>query len=110
MSLNVIILAAGLGKRMRSRLPKVLHALAGRPLLGHVIETARGLAPQRIVVVYGHGGEEVREAMSGPELAFVRQEPQLGTAHAVQQALPEIGPAPVTLVLYGDVPLVRLDT
>src|SRR5918999_3404045 len=102
MSLNVIILAAGLGKRMRSRLPKVLHTLAGRPLLGHVTATARELDPDRVVVVYGHGGEQVREAMSHHDLAFVLQEPQLGTAHAVQQALPEIGQAPVTLVLYGD--------
>ena len=110
MSLNVIILAAGLGKRMRSQLPKVLHTLAGRPLLAHVVDTARALEAARIVVVYGHGGDQVRAAMSGPDLAFVRQEPQLGTAHAVQQALPELGQAPVTLVLYGDVPLVRLET
>jgi bifunctional UDP-N-acetylglucosamine pyrophosphorylase/glucosamine-1-phosphate N-acetyltransferase len=110
MSLNVVILAAGLGKRMRSRLPKVLHPLAGRPLLAHVIDIARELEARRIVVVYGHGGEQVRETIAAADLAFVRQEPQLGTAHAVQQALPEIGEAPVTLVLYGDVPLVRLDT
>jgi bifunctional UDP-N-acetylglucosamine pyrophosphorylase/glucosamine-1-phosphate N-acetyltransferase len=110
MSLNVIILAAGLGKRMRSQLPKVLHTLAGRPLLAHVIDAARALDASRIVVVYGYGGEQVREAVSGPDLAFVRQEPQLGTAHAVQQAVPELGQAPVTLVLYGDVPLVKIDT
>ena len=79
MSLNVVILAAGLGKRMHSQLPKVLHALAGRPLLAHVIDTARALDAARIVVVYGHGGEQVREAVSGPDLAFARQEPQLGT-------------------------------
>ena len=110
MSLNVVILAAGVGKRMRSQLPKVLHALAGSPLLAHVIDTARALDASRIVVVYGHGGEQVREAVSGTDLAFVRQEPQLGTAHAVQQAVPELGQAPVTLVLYGDVPLVKIDT
>src|SRR5690349_25129595 len=87
MSLNVVILAAGLGKRMHSRLPKVLHALAGRPLISHVIETARALDARRIIVVYGHGGEQVRSAVAGNDLAFARQEPQLGTGHAVQQAL-----------------------
>ena len=110
MSLNVVILAAGLGKRMQSRLPKVLHTLAGRPLLSHVIEAARALQSSRIVVVYGHGGEQVREAVSGADLAFVRQEPQLGTGHAVQQALPMLTDAPITLVLYGDVPLIRVET
>ena len=110
MSLNVVILAAGVGKRMHSRLPKVLHALAGRPLLSHVLDAARKLAPQRIVVVYGHGGEQVREAYGGTDLAFARQEPQLGTGHAVQQAVPLLTGAPVTLVLYGDVPLIRPET
>lgn len=110
MSLNVVILAAGLGKRMHSRLPKVLHALAGRPLLSHVIDAARALQARRIVVVYGHGGEQVRESAPGADLAFVRQEPQLGTGHAVQQALPMLTDAPITLVLYGDVPLIRADT
>jgi bifunctional UDP-N-acetylglucosamine pyrophosphorylase/glucosamine-1-phosphate N-acetyltransferase len=110
MSLNVVILAAGLGKRMHSRLPKVLHALAGRPLLSHVIDAARAVEARRIVVVYGHGGEQVRESTRGDDLAFVRQEPQLGTGHAVQQALPMLTDAPITLVLYGDVPLIRADT
>lgn len=110
MQLNVVILAAGVGKRMHSRLPKVLHTLAGRALLAHVIETARMLEPERIVVVYGHGGDRVREAVSGPDLAFALQEPQLGTGHAVQQALPFLTAAPTTLVLYGDVPLTRAET
>ena len=110
MSLNVVILAAGLGKRMHSRLPKVLHTLAGRPLLAHVVETARALEASRIVVVDGHGGDAVRAAMSSPDLAFARQEPQLGTGHAVQQALPLLDGAAVTLVLYGDVPLIARDT
>jgi bifunctional UDP-N-acetylglucosamine pyrophosphorylase/glucosamine-1-phosphate N-acetyltransferase len=108
--MNVVILAAGAGKRMHSRLPKVLHALAGRPLLAHVVSAARALDAKRIVVVYGHGGEAVRESMSGADLAYARQEPQLGTGHAVQQALPLLEQAPVTLVLYGDVPLVRPET
>ncbi len=109
MNLNVVILAAGQGKRMRSDLPKVLHPLAGRPLLGHVIEAARQLAPEQVCVVYGHGGEQVREAMAAPDLAWARQEPQLGTGHAVLQALPQLRAVPPasTLVLYGDVPLTR---
>lgn len=83
MSLNVVILAAGLGKRMRSELPKVLHALAGRPMIAHVIDVARALGAQPICVVYGHGGEWVREALADDALAWARQEPQLGTGHAV---------------------------
>jgi bifunctional UDP-N-acetylglucosamine pyrophosphorylase/glucosamine-1-phosphate N-acetyltransferase len=110
MSLNVVILAAGLGKRMQSQLPKVLHALAGRPLISHVIDTARALGAERIIVVYGHGGEQVRGAVAGSDLAFARQEPQLGTGHAVQQALSLLSDAPVTLILYGDVPLTRPET
>ena len=110
MRLNVVILAAGLGKRMHSQLPKVLHALAGRPLISHVVDAARALEAERIVVVYGHGGEQVRSALDDGELAFARQEPQLGTGHAVQQALSLLSDAAVTLVLYGDVPLIRADT
>jgi bifunctional UDP-N-acetylglucosamine pyrophosphorylase / glucosamine-1-phosphate N-acetyltransferase len=110
MSLNVVILAAGQGKRMHSDKPKVLHTLAGRPLLSHVIECARALDATRICVVYGHGGNQVRDAVSGPDLAFVLQAPQLGTGHAVGMALPALCDAPVTLVLYGDVPLVRPST
>jgi bifunctional UDP-N-acetylglucosamine pyrophosphorylase/glucosamine-1-phosphate N-acetyltransferase len=107
---NVVILAAGQGKRMRSPLPKVLHPLAGRPLITHVLDVARALEPRRICVVYGHGGELLPEAVHAPDLAFVRQEPQLGTGHALAQALPQLGATGVTLVLYGDVPLIELDT
>jgi bifunctional UDP-N-acetylglucosamine pyrophosphorylase/glucosamine-1-phosphate N-acetyltransferase len=110
MSVNVVILAAGQGKRMYSQLPKVLHALAGRPMIEHVLAAADTLSPRRVCVVYGHGGERVREALAGPELAFARQEPQLGTGHAVQQALPVLSDADTTVVLYGDVPLIRGET
>lgn len=107
MTINIVILAAGQGKRMHSTLPKVLHPLAGRPLLQHVIDTARALQPERIVIVYGHGGEQVRAACTGADLSCALQEPQLGTGHALMQALPSLGPADFTLVLYGDVPLTR---
>lgn len=108
--MNIVILAAGTGKRMRSALPKVLHPLAGRPLLSHVIETARSLEPTRLVVVIGHGAEKVREAVAAPDVQFAVQEQQLGTGHAVQQALPLVDPSVPTLVLYGDVPLTRAST
>ena len=108
--MNVVVLAAGMGKRMRSDLPKVLHRLAGRPLLGHVLDTARALAPSRIVVIFGHGGEAVPNALAAPDLAWAKQEPQLGTGHAVMQALPHLDDAVPTLILYGDVPLTRADT
>src|SRR5262249_44052328 len=109
MSLDVVILAAGKGTRMFSALPKVLHPLAGRPLLSHVVDSARALSADRIVVVYGHGGEQVPAAFRGGSLVFVLQEPQLGTGHAVQQALPALK-GERALVLYGDVPLTRIDT
>ena len=108
--LNIVILAAGQGKRMRSRLPKVLHGLAGQPLIAHVIATARTLKPARICVVYGHGGEQVPQAISAADIAFVRQQPQLGTGHALAQALPHLDAAGLTLVLYGDVPLISEET
>lgn len=108
--LNVVILAAGQGKRMRSDLPKVLHPLAGRPLLSHVLDAARSVQAGRICVVYGHGGERVRTAVQADDVIWVRQEPQLGTGHAVLQALPHLESAAQTLVLYGDVPLIRADT
>ncbi|HEX7386402.1 MAG TPA: bifunctional UDP-N-acetylglucosamine diphosphorylase/glucosamine-1-phosphate N-acetyltransferase GlmU [Castellaniella sp.] len=111
--LNIIILAAGLGKRMRSDLPKVLHPIAGTPMLGHVLRTARALSPDRIIVVVGHGAERVREAFAADDVAFAPQAQQLGTGHAVMQALPLVleGAADdACLVLYGDVPLVRADT
>jgi bifunctional UDP-N-acetylglucosamine pyrophosphorylase/glucosamine-1-phosphate N-acetyltransferase len=108
--MNIVILAAGTGKRMRSALPKVLHPLAGRPLLSHVIDTARTLKPTRLVVVVGHGGDAVRDAVAAPDVQFALQELQLGTGHAVQQALPLLDPTVPTLVLYGDVPLTRAST
>jgi bifunctional UDP-N-acetylglucosamine pyrophosphorylase/glucosamine-1-phosphate N-acetyltransferase len=109
--MNVVILAAGMGKRMRSALPKVLHPLAGKPLLQHVIDTARSLDPSKLCVIYGHGGAAVPSAVQawsvqgGVAIDTTLQEPQLGTGHAVMQALPQIDENAPTLVLYGDVPL-----
>jgi bifunctional UDP-N-acetylglucosamine pyrophosphorylase/glucosamine-1-phosphate N-acetyltransferase len=108
--MNVVVLAAGMGKRMRSDLPKVLHTLAGKPLLGHVLDVARSLSPSRLVVIHGHGGEQVPTALAAPDLAWAKQEPQLGTGHAVMQALPHLDDAVPTLILYGDVPLTRAGT
>ena len=108
--MNIVILAAGMGKRMHSALPKVLHPLAGKPLLSHVIDTARTLSPTRLVVVVGHGGEAVREAVSAPDVQFALQAQQLGTGHALAQALPLLDASVPTLVLYGDVPLTRAST
>jgi len=110
MDLGVIVLAAGQGTRMRSALPKVLHPLAGKPLLGHVLETAARLNPRRIVVVYGHGGEKVPEAFSGSGLEWAEQAQQLGTGHAVQQAMAQVADVERVLVLYGDVPMTRSET
>ena len=110
MKLDVIILAAGQGKRMKSRLPKVLHVAGGMPLLEHVILTALGLEPAAIHVVIGHGSEQVREALAHYDINWVMQEDQLGTGHAVLQALPDVSGDGVVLVLYGDVPLIRLST
>ena len=108
--LNVVILAAGKGTRMYSAKPKVLHALAGKPLLQHVLDCATLLQPQKICVVYGHGGEIVPQAMQHYAAQFVVQEPQLGTGHAVQQAMPYLADDSQTLVLYGDVPLIQYQT
>jgi bifunctional UDP-N-acetylglucosamine pyrophosphorylase/glucosamine-1-phosphate N-acetyltransferase len=114
--MNIVILAAGLGKRMRSPLPKVLHPVAGQPMLSHVLATAAEIAnvepgAVRTVIVVGHGAERVRSAFSDrSDLQFVLQEPQLGTGHAVQQALPLLAEGTPTLVLYGDVPLIRAAT
>jgi bifunctional UDP-N-acetylglucosamine pyrophosphorylase/glucosamine-1-phosphate N-acetyltransferase len=105
--LNVVILAAGKGTRMYSRLPKVLHAIGGKPMLGHVLGRASALRADRTIVVYGYGGEAVPSAFGSAAVKFVRQEPQLGTGHAVQQALPHLLAGGTTLVLYGDVPLTR---
>src|ERR1039457_454013 len=108
--MNIIILAAGMGKRMQSNLPKVLHPLAGKPLLAHVVETARRLKPSRLCVIYGHGGDLVRQLLAAPDIAFARQEPQLGTGHAVMQAIPHLDDDAPSLVLYGDVPLTAAST
>ena len=108
--MNIVILAAGQGKRMHSNLPKVLHPLAGKALVSHVIDSARSLSPKSLCVVYGHGGETVRNALAAPDLAWALQEPQLGTGHAVQQALPHLQAGSTTLILYGDVPLTQVDT
>lgn len=109
--LHVVILAAGEGKRMKSALPKVLHKVAGRPMLAHAIATARELAPAAIHIVYGHGGDQVQAAFVGQgDLRWVEQKQQQGTGHAVQQAMPSIPDDARVLVLYGDVPLIRADS
>ncbi|MEH6418092.1 bifunctional UDP-N-acetylglucosamine diphosphorylase/glucosamine-1-phosphate N-acetyltransferase GlmU [Pseudomonas sp. CGJS7] len=109
--LHVVILAAGEGKRMKSATAKVLQKIAGRPMLGHVIETARALNPAGIHVVYGHGGEQVRQAFAGQsDLHWSEQAQRLGTGHAVQQAMPDVPQDARVLVLYGDVPLIAADT
>ena len=110
LALNIVILAAGKGTRMYSDLPKVLHPLAGKPLLGHVLDIARLLKPSRLCVVYGYGGDTVPNALQAPDVVWAEQKEQLGTGHAVRQALPHLDPSGVTLVLYGDVPLTRLST
>jgi bifunctional UDP-N-acetylglucosamine pyrophosphorylase / glucosamine-1-phosphate N-acetyltransferase len=107
---TVVILAAGQGKRMKSSLPKVLQPLAGRPLLKHVIDTARCLEPTAIHVVYGHGGDQVREALKDESVSWVLQAERLGTGHAVMQAMPSVPNDHVVLVLYGDVPLISRST
>jgi len=110
MSLAVIVLAAGQGKRMHSALPKVLHPLAGRPLLAHVLDTVRMLAPAQVLVVHGHGGADVRAAFPAAPVTWVEQAQQLGTGHALAQALPKVARGAQVLVLNGDVPLVRAET
>lgn len=110
MNLSIIILAAGQGTRLRSSLPKVLHPVAGTALLQHVINTANLLNPDSIHVVFGHAGEQVREALAEADVAWVEQAEQLGTGHAVGQAMPSISNASTVLVLYGDVPLITAET
>ena len=110
MALDIVIMAAGKGTRMKSALPKVLHKLAGRALLQHVLDTAAQLQADTIVAITGHGAEQVEAAVRAPGLCFVRQMPQLGTGHAVQQAVPALHEQGVTLILNGDVPLIRADT
>src|SRR5262249_51301510 len=111
MSLEVVVLAAGQGTRMRSKLPKVLHDLAGRPLLAHVLDAARALKPASINVVVGHAASQVRAAFADArDVTWVEQRQQLGTGHALAQALPSVAADAVVLNLYGDVPLVSSDT
>jgi bifunctional UDP-N-acetylglucosamine pyrophosphorylase/glucosamine-1-phosphate N-acetyltransferase len=108
--MHITILAAGQGKRMNSRLPKVLQPIAGQAMLEHVLTTSRALGPQTLCVVIGHGGEQVQDALAAPDLVWAEQTQQLGTGHAVQQAMPWLGDEGAVLVLYGDVPLIRTQT
>ena len=109
--LHVVVLAAGEGKRMKSALPKVLQPIAGRPMLAHVVDAARALQPAAIHVVYGHGGEVVRAAFADQrDLLWAEQAQQLGTGHALQQAMPDVPDGAQLLVLYGDVPLITTGT
>ena len=109
--LHVVILAAGEGKRMKSALPKVLQKIAGQPMLAHVLAVARALQPAGIHVVHGHGGDAVQAAFGAdPDLRWAEQAEQLGTGHALQQAMPDVPDGAQVLVLYGDVPLIAADT
>jgi bifunctional UDP-N-acetylglucosamine pyrophosphorylase/glucosamine-1-phosphate N-acetyltransferase len=115
--IDVVIMAAGKGTRMKSKLPKVLHSLAGRALLAHVVNTASSLQPRNVVIITGHGATEVEAASAGYisakagfSMYFARQEPQLGTGHAVQQALPQLADDGVVVILSGDVPLTQSET
>jgi len=110
MNLSVIILAAGAGTRMRSSKPKVLHTLAGTPLLEHVYNTSKTLGAKQVQVVYGHGGDMLKQQCQHFDVEWVFQAEQLGTAHAVQQASPNIPSDDVALILYGDVPLIKAET
>lgn len=108
--LNIVILAAGKGKRMYSARPKVLHPIGGKPMLQRVIDTAKRLMPSRLIIVYGHGKEHVREAVASPDSVWIEQTEQWGTGHALKVALPALVMESTTLVLYGDVPLIQSDT
>lgn len=110
MSTTVIILAAGKGTRMRSKLPKVLQPLAGRPLLGHVIQTAKKLHADNIITIYGHGGELVQQRFATEQVEWVEQAEQLGTGHAVQMTLPVLPQEGISLILSGDVPCIHANT
>jgi bifunctional UDP-N-acetylglucosamine pyrophosphorylase / glucosamine-1-phosphate N-acetyltransferase len=109
-ALQVVVLAAGQGKRMRSDLPKVLHPLGGTPLLAHVLASAQALSPARLCIVVGHGAPEIRSRFAGPDLFWAIQNEQLGTGHAVMQAMPQLEAGGTILILYGDVPLISSDT
>ncbi len=108
--LDILVLAAGKGTRMRSDLPKVLHPVGGKALVQHVVDTARQVGGERILIIVGHGAEKVEERMAAPDVKFVLQAEQLGTGHAVQQALPQLRADASVLILYGDVPLTRPET
>ena len=108
--LNIIVLAAGQGKRMQSNLPKVLHRLAGKALLAHVLDAARALDPRRICIVCGHGSDAVADQFPGAGLTWVVQEPQRGTGDAARKAMPQVEAGATVLVLYGDMPMIRVDT
>lgn len=108
--LDILILAAGKGTRMRSDLPKVLHPIGGKPLVQHVADTARQVGGEQLLIIIGHGAEKVEERMAAPDVKFVLQAQQLGTGHAVQQALPHLRGDATVLILYGDVPLTRAET
>jgi len=109
-NLHVVILAAGQGTRMKSALPKVLHAIGGKPLLEHVIQTAMKLNAKSLHVVYGHGGELVKQQLSHYDVNWVLQDQQHGTGHAVEQAMPSVPDNESVLILYGDVPLIKQET
>lgn len=108
--LDILVLAAGKGTRMRSDLPKVLHPIGGKALVQHVVDTARQVGGEQILIIVGHGAEKVEEKMAAPDVKFVLQAEQLGTGHAVQQALPHLRADATVLILYGDVPLTRVET
>ncbi|WP_293266923.1 bifunctional UDP-N-acetylglucosamine diphosphorylase/glucosamine-1-phosphate N-acetyltransferase GlmU [Neptunomonas sp.] len=110
MTTDIVILAAGQGSRMKSSLPKVLHAVAGKPMVKHVLDQARNIEQAKLHVVIGHGAELLETALDGEQLTFSLQKEQLGTGHAVAQALPNVDPEGITLILYGDVPLTRSET
>ena len=110
MPLSIIILAAGQGTRMKSARPKVIHPLAGRPMLQHVVDTSLSLKPEQVIIVVGHQSEQVRELINGEGLVYVEQSQQLGTGHAVLQCLGELNEGNDVLVLYGDVPLIKVET
>src|SRR5690348_4408333 len=106
MDLNIVVLAAGQGTRMKSTLPKVLHTIAGKPMLMHVVNTAKALLPKKIIIVYGHGKEVLLNAFQDNELEWVEQAVQKGTGDAVAKALPLLSDNERVIILYGDVPLI----
>lgn len=110
MNLDIVVLAAGKGTRMRSNKPKVLHKLAGKPLLQHVLDNSRKLSPDTVSIVYGFGGDQVQQKVTQPDILWVEQQEQKGTGHAVAQALPGLAEDSKVLVLYGDVPLISTET